>query len=111
MTRHLTAVLLAGGVAVACAQSPPAAIDPDLLQAAWTSDGTSFDFVIREQTILYEFDMQEHPYELEGNILVVDFEDPTLGVQRKEILRLTTEELELRDVDLSERSTVYRRVE
>ena len=33
----------------------------------------------------------------EGNVLVIDFEDPTLGVQRKRILRLTDEELEFKD--------------
>jgi len=43
-----------------------------------------------------EFDMKEHPYRLDGNVLIIDFEDPTLGVQRKRILRLTDDELNLR---------------
>src|SRR5438552_7955919 len=42
-------------------------------------------------------DMKEHPYRLEGNVLIIDFEDPTLGVQRKRILRLTDDELEFKD--------------
>ena len=41
--------------------------------------------------------MKEHPYRLEGDVLVIDFEDPTLGVQRKRILRLTDDELEYKD--------------
>ena len=41
--------------------------------------------------------MKEHPYRLEGSVLIIDFEDPTLGVQRKRILRLTDNELEFKD--------------
>ena len=103
--------LLTVALLVGCGWSPPPGVDRDLLQAAWTSDGDSFDFVIGERTILYEFDMREHPYELEGQVLVIDFEDPALGVQRKEIVRLTQDELELRDVDHGEGTTVFRRVE
>ncbi len=55
--------------------------------------------------------MREHPYELEGQVLVVDFENPVLGIQRKEIVRLTQDELKLRDVDRAEGTTVFRRVE
>jgi hypothetical protein len=72
-------------------------IDPALLQGAWSSDGENFTFVIRERTIFFEFDMREHPYRLERNVVIIDFEDPTLGVQRKHILRLTDTELEIRD--------------
>jgi hypothetical protein len=96
---------------VACAQERIPEVDRSLLLGPWTSNGGSFDFVIGEETILYEFDMREHPYTLEGNVLVVDFEDPVLGVQRKEILRLTPEELELRDPELDDSPTLYRRVE
>ena len=42
---------------------------------------------------------------------VIDFLDPVLGVRRKEIVRLTTDELELRDVDLGGEPTVFRHVE
>jgi hypothetical protein len=72
-------------------------IDPALLKGAWSSDGQNFTFVIQERTILFEFDMKEHPYRLEANVIIIDFEDPTLGVQRKRILRLTDTELEIRD--------------
>ena len=109
MTHGGLALLLTGALAVGGAQSAPPLIDRELLHAAWARDGERFDFVIGETAILYEFDMREHPYELDGHILVIDFEDPTLGVQRKEILRLTADELELRDVGQDD-STVYRRV-
>lgn len=111
MKPHAMAVVLAAGLAAGCSWSPAPSIDRALLHAAWTSDGGSFDFVIGEHTILYEFDMREHPYTLEGNILVIDFLDPTLGVQRKEIVRLTTDELELRDVDVGGEATLFRHVE
>ena len=96
---------------VGCATSAPDQIDRSLLHAAWTSHGGGFEFVIGEETILYEFDMKEHPYILEGNVLVIDFQDPALGVQRKEILRLTKEELELRDVHREDNATVFRHVQ
>lgn len=65
---------------------------------AWTSRGPSFDFDIRESTILYEFDMQEHPYTLEGDTLVIDLQSTSLGVQRKRILKLTPDVPVLQDV-------------
>ncbi len=103
-------VFVCVSLASGCTTSQSNQIDRQLLQTAWAADGVSFEFVIGEDTILYEFDMKEHPYTLDGNVLVVDFQDPTLGVQRKEILRLTKEELELRDVRLGDTTTVFRRV-
>ncbi len=76
---------------------------------AWTSAGPSFDFDIRESTILYEFDMQEHPYTVEGDTLVIDFRSVSLGVQRKRIVKLTPDVLVLQDIE-REGSTEYRRV-
>ena len=104
-------VFVCMSLASGCTASQSNQIDRQLLHAAWSGDGGSFEFVIGENTILYEFDMKEHPYTLDGNILVVDFQDPTLGVQRKEILRLTKEELELRDVHRGDKTTVFRRVQ
>ena len=104
-------VFVCVSLASGCTTSQSNQIDRQLLQTAWAADGVSFEFVIGEDTILYEFDMKEHPYTLDGNVLVVDFQDPTLGVQRKEILRLTKEELELRDVRLGDTTTVFRRVQ
>jgi hypothetical protein len=104
-------VVVCLSLASGCTTPQSNQIDRQLLQTAWAADGVNFEFVIGEDTILYEFDMKEHPYALDGNILVVDFQDPTLGVQRKEILRLTKEELELRDVRLGDPTTVFRRVQ
>ncbi len=84
--------------------------DPKLLQGAWTSGGPSFDMVIKERTILFEFDMKEHPYRLERDVIVIDFQDPTLGVQRKRILKLSQNELEIQDEPSGTRA-LYRRMQ
>ena len=85
-------------------------IDTLQLKGAWTSRGGSFEFLIQEKTILYEFDMKEHPYRLDGDTLIIQFDDAALGSQRKTIVRLTESELELKDVRGGE-TTVYRRAE
>ena len=96
MTRVRT-VLLATFL-VCCTSSPAQTIDVEKLKGAWWKEGEpSFTWLIMERTILMEFDMKEHPYRLEGNVLIIDFEDPALGVQRKRILRLTDDELEFKD--------------
>ncbi len=82
--------------------------EPSLLLGAWTSGGPSFDMLIKPRTILFEFDMKEHPYRLERDVLVIDFQDPTLGVQRKKILRLTKDELEIEDEPSGLRGTYHR---
>ena len=83
---------------IACSSSREQTIDVEQLKGAWWKEGEpSFTWVIMDRTILMEFDMKEHPYRLEGNVLIIDFEDPTLGVQRKRILRLTDDELEYKD--------------
>jgi len=75
-----------------------ASIDVEKLKGAWFKDGEpSFTWVIMDRTILMEFDMKEHPYRIVGDVLVIDFEDPTLGVQRKRILRLSDDELVFKD--------------
>ena len=83
--------------AVGCA-TPSSGIDRSALMGAWTSGGPSFDFDIRESTILYEFDMQAHPYTLEGDTLVIDLRSASLGTQRKRIVNLTPDVLVLQDV-------------
>ena len=85
-------------------------IDARLLEGAWTSHGGSFEFLIQEETILFEFDMKEHPYRLDGDTLIIQFDDAALGTQRKTVVRLTDSKLELKDVRGSE-TTLYRRVE
>jgi hypothetical protein len=83
---------------IGCSGSPAQTIDVEKLKGAWWKEGEpSFTWLIGDYTILTEFDMKEHPYRLEGNVIVIDFEDPTLGVQRKRILRLTDDELEFKD--------------
>ena len=81
-----------------------------MLKGAWWKDGDpSFTWLIMDNTILTEFDMKEHPYRVEGNVLIIDFEDPTLGVQRKIILRLTGDELEFRDEQFDEVEVLRKR--
>ena len=92
-----------------CAGSHAERVDAELLKGAWSSDGQNFDFVIQERTILFEFDMKEHPYQLQGDVVVVDFEDPTLGIQRKRVVRVSADELEWEDQDFGVRET-YRRL-
>lgn len=106
--RLATYALTIAWAAAACATS--STIDKSALLGAWTAEGPSFDFDIRESTILYEFDMREHPYTLEGDTLVVDLRSASLGIQRKRIVRLTPELLILQDIELGS-ATEYRRVQ
>ena len=92
--------ILLGIVLIGCTSSPAQTIDVEKLKGAWWKEGEpSFTWLIKDRTILMEFDMKEHPYRLEGNVLIIDFEDAVLGVQRKRILRLTDYELEIKDED------------
>ena len=96
MTRLRTVLLVT--FLIGCTSSPAQTIDVEKLKGAWWKEGEpSFTWLIMDRTILMEFDMKEHPYRLEGDVLVIDFEDATLGVQRKRILRLTDDELEYTD--------------
>ncbi len=105
MARLFLSILLPA-LCLACASDP--GIQQRELLGAWTSGGPSFDFDIRDSTVLYEFDMQEHPYVLEGAVMVVDF-GSELGIQRKRILALSTDSLVLQDVRAGTSAT-YRRV-
>lgn len=84
----------------------PVPLETALLHGPWFTDGPSFELVIREQTILFEFDMMEHPYRLENGVLVIEFDD---GVQRKRILRLTRDEMEWRDEAFGTVSVFHRK--
>jgi hypothetical protein len=108
MTKLLLSILMPASLCLACAPSP--GIQQRELLGAWTSGGPSFDFDIRDSTVLYEFDMQEHPYLLEDDVLVVDFGSTELGIQRKRILALGTDSLVLQDVRTGT-STTFRRVQ
>lgn len=83
-------------------------IDRQLLKGAWTSGGPSFDMLIQDSTILFEFDMKEHPYQLSDSLLIIDFEDPTLGMQTKKILSLTRDKLVFRDLQSETVGTYHR---
>ena len=83
-------------------------IDKNHLMGAWTSGGPSFNFDIRESTILYEFDMREHPYTLEDDVLVIDFQSASLGIQKKRILKLTPDVLVLQDVQAGSSTEFHR---
>ena len=85
---HLAALL-------ACASHSSGRVDREALRGPWSSGGPSFDFSIGETTILFEFDMREHPYRLEGDVLVVEFDDPAIGTVRSRIIRVTEDLLEL----------------
>lgn len=94
MRRFLSSVILLA-LLVGCVHSR---IKPDLLMGAWRSHHESFDFDVREGVILYEFDMQEHPYTLKGDLLTVDL-GPDSGINRARILELTENTLTLLYVD------------
>src|SRR5215475_14494799 len=92
--------VLFGIFLLGCAGLSAQTIDVEKLKGAWWKEGEpSFTWLIMDRTILMEFDMKEHPYRLDGNVLIIDFEDAVLGVQRKVILRLTDDELEIKDED------------
>jgi hypothetical protein len=83
-------------------------IDREKLMGPWSTDGESFALAIEDAAILYEFDMKEHPYTLKGDTIIVDFQDPTLGVQKKLVLKLTADTLVLQDVEYGVSDTLIR---
>jgi hypothetical protein len=89
-----------------CMASTQSTIDPMLLRGAWFTDGPSFDLVINERTILFELDMKEHPYRLEGDVLIIQMDD---GEQRQRIIRLTKDEMEWRHETFGLVSVFYRK--
>lgn len=93
---------------VAPAMAQRQEIDLKLLKGAWTTGGPSFDWVISDKTILFENDMQEHPYRLEGTVIVIDYADSTL-MQRQRIVRLNADELEIKEERFGG-TTIFRRI-
>lgn len=83
-------------------------IDRNLLKGGWSPDGDTFVMAVEDSTILYEFDMKNHPYMLKGDTIIVDFQDPTLGVQKKLVLRLTADTLVIKDVEYDASETLIR---
>jgi hypothetical protein len=78
--------------------APPALFPIDLLLGAWSADGENFVWVIEADSILFEIDMLRHPYQLVGDTLIIDRGDPTIGIQKTRILRLTADTLLIQDV-------------
>ena len=95
------ALLLCG-----CASAMRTTVDPAKLLGPWFADGPSFELVIQERTILFEVDMQEHPYRLDGDVLVIQLDD---GEERQRITRLTADEMEWRDEKFGTISVLYRK--
>jgi hypothetical protein len=86
----------------------PTSIDRATLLGPWSPDGESFALAIEDSVILYEFDMKEHPYWLKGDTIIVDFQDATLGVQKKLVLKLTADTLVFQDVEYGVSDTLIR---
>jgi hypothetical protein len=101
-----SAGLLVSFLFLGCVAAHQTTISADRLQGPWFTDSPSFELVIHERTILFEFDMQEHPYRLDGDVLIIDFEN---GEQRKRILRLTADEMEWQDEKFGTVSVLYRK--
>ena len=105
--RRLLLSILASVAFLGCI-SGSGSVNRNELMGAWTSGGPSFDFHIQDSTVLYEFDMEEHPYVLEGDVMVVDFGSEELGIQRKRILALSQDSLRLQDVQTKTSTTFHR---
>ena len=89
---------------VSCAHTPS---DDELLIGAWRSDHESFDLDIREGVILYEFDMQEHPYTVRDGILTVDLGTES-GITRARIIELNATTLKLQYLESGDVRTFTR---
>lgn len=89
-----------------CTAATGPSIDPKLLRGPWFMDGPSFELVIHERTILFEVDMKEHAYRLEGDVLIIEMDE---GDQRQRILRLTKNEMEWRNERFGTVSVFYRK--
>jgi hypothetical protein len=100
-----TAPLWIAFVLLSCTATRPA-MKADALRGPWFGDGPSFEIVISERTILFEIDMKEHPYHLDGDVLIIQFDE---GDERKRILRLTADEMEWRDETFGTVSLFYRK--
>ena len=87
---------------------PPLRIEREMLIGVWGSDGRTFDFVIEDDTILYEYEMVKHSYTIKNNVIIVDH-GRELGTRRSRILELTEETLVLQDLETENTATFKRR--
>jgi hypothetical protein len=77
--------------------APAAGIARDSLIGAWSADGENFVWVIERDSILFEADMLRHPYQVSGDTLLIDRQDPTIGVQKTRVTRVTADSLYITD--------------
>ncbi|MFA6954377.1 MAG: lipocalin family protein [Thermoanaerobaculia bacterium] len=101
LRKTLAAVVL-GLVALGAS---PRSVDVERLKGAWFGDGPSFEMVVRDRTILFEFDMKEHAYRIDGDVLIISYDD---GEQRHRIIRLTDDEMEWESEATATRSVLHR---
>lgn len=92
------------------APAPPAAplLQREDILGAWSSDGENFTWVIDTTSILLEIDMNEHPYQLVGDTLIIDRGDPVVGTQKTRIVRITADTLVIEDVLSGTRESLLR---
>ena len=102
LRKNLIAVVL--GLLSICAS--PRSVDVQRLKGAWFGDGPSFELVVRDRTILFELDMKEHAYRIDGDVLIIAYDD---GEQRHRIVRLTDEEMEWESEATATRSVFHRK--
>ena len=109
------AVVLSAGIVLSCSQGNNLSleentlpIEKEMLNGVWGSDGRTYDFVIEDDTILYEYEMVQHPYTIKNNVIIVDH-GRELGTRRSRILELTEETLVLQDLETENTATFTRR--
>ncbi|HEY0304326.1 MAG TPA: hypothetical protein VGC44_05100, partial [Longimicrobiales bacterium] len=77
---------------------PTPATAPPTVLGAWSADGQTFTWVIDPDSILFEIDMLKHSYTTVGDTLLIDRGDPTIGIQKTRIVRVTADSLFIQDV-------------
>jgi hypothetical protein len=77
--------------------TPVAGMSRDSLIGAWSADGENFVWVIERDSILFEVDMLRHPYQVSGDTLIIDRQDPTIGLQKTRVTRVTADSLYISD--------------
>jgi hypothetical protein len=98
--------LVAAVLGLVALGASPRSVDVERLKGAWFGDGPGFELVVNDRTILFEFDMKEHAYRLDGDVLIISYDD---GERRQRIVRLTDDEMEWETEATAARSVLYRK--
>ena len=98
-------------LSIGCVDKHHTKIDSYMLIGVWASNHESFDFKVTENSILYEADMKEHPYRIEDNVLIVDFEGDSMDTRRSTIIELSKDLLILQDPETKNMATFHRMAE